>query len=110
MKNKKEKNELKSVRSTARKAIQLKLVKELKALAGQFGPDIKNIDQVLEKAAKKLAKKVAREFTLTNTGANGNDRASADAKTIQVRSEEKASVKASSMPAKVKLKPAQTKK
>jgi len=60
MKNNKPKSPFKTARKEARKAIQLRLVKELTAITGQLkiGTDNKVID--IEKESKKLAKKISK--------------------------------------------------
>ena len=65
MKDKDSKPIIKSARKTARMAIQLRIVSELKLIAKQFGQDSEELNHEMEKGAKKLAKKIAEQLKIT---------------------------------------------
>ena len=58
MKKEKQESPAKSVKKTATKSIQLRLIKTLKTITSELGHDVIDI----EKEAKKLAKKITKNF------------------------------------------------
>ncbi len=66
MKDKALKPVIKSAKKTARAAIHLKIVSQLKAIAKEFGQDSEDLFHDFEKAAKKLAKKISEQIKIVS--------------------------------------------
>lgn len=64
MKKDKLKSLVKAARKTARKDIELRLITELKELAGKLGQDSKKLKKDIEKGSKQLAKKLSRKLKI----------------------------------------------
>ena len=65
MKDKTSKPIIKSAKKTARAAIQLRIVSELKVIAKEFGQNSEELLHEMEKGAKKLAKKISEQLKIT---------------------------------------------
>jgi hypothetical protein len=65
MKDKTLKPVIKSAKKTARTAIQLRIISELKTIAKEFGQDSEDLLHEIEKGAKKLAKKISGQLKIT---------------------------------------------
>ena len=65
MKDKTLKPVVKSAKKTARAAIHLKIVSQLKVIAKEFGQDSEDLFHDFEKGAKKLAKKISEQIKIT---------------------------------------------
>ena len=65
MKDKTLKPVIKSGKKTARAAIHLRIVSELKVIAKEFGQDSEDMVREMEKGAKKLAKKISEHLKVT---------------------------------------------
>jgi len=77
MKKKKLKSLVKSARKTAEKDIRADLVKGLNEIAGKFGEGSKKLTKDIEKGARQLAKKLAKDIKIydsTTIAADGESK------------------------------------
>jgi len=90
MKDKTLKPVVKSAKKTARAAIQLKIVSQLKVIAKEFGQDSEDLVHELEKGAKKLARKISEQLKITTPA----EAAPKESKPVKAAAKPKAAPKA----------------